>query len=201
MAKDFNINVINLDEVRQYLEDLPEDIFDDAKMVFRKAVIAADRQVKGRFGSKINSRSGTLRRSLGFSVTGTKLADLKASTFGRSSVGGNPVPYTLAQEFPTIIKAKDKYRRVPGGPYLNIPLSANQTAAGVMRMNARQVFEQGGFIAQSKAKNWIVFLGTGQPMFVLKKKVELKARLGMREAAADQIPTILSSLQNLIGED
>ena len=200
---DFDVEIVNLKAVGDYLNDMPEETFKDAKEVFQKAVVDADAQVKSNFGSSIQSRSGSLRRSLGMQVSGTSIASLSASIFGAASVGGSALKYTLAQEFgaqgPNRIVAKRAYRKVPGGPYLNIPLAANKTAAGVMRMNARQVFSQGGYIAQSKSKNWIVFL-KGEPMFVLKKSVELKPRLGMVKAAEDQVPTILSKLQDMIGD-
>lgn len=199
-GSNLSVRALNLAEVMDYLDDFPEETFEDAKLVFRKAVLAADAEVKGNLRSKLKSRSGTLRRSLGVSVTGTNLANIKASTFGRSSVQGEPVPYTLTQEYGATIKAKKAYRKVPGGPYLNIPLRANKDASGVTRLNARQVFDQGGYLLRGTL-GWAVMSGDDKAMFILVKKVTIPARLGMRDAADNQIPTILSQLQHLIGED
>jgi len=55
------------------------------------------------------------------------------------------------------------------------------------------------FISPRQA-SWGVFLGS-KMMMVLKKEVTIPARLGMVDAANDQIPTILSGLRDLIGED
>ena len=134
------------------------------------------------------------------SVTGTKLSSLRASIYSAANVGGIPVAYAPIHEYGGTIKAIDKYTGVPGGPYLNIPTGSNKTAAGVMKMSAKMVFDDGGYIQKSKAGNWGVFLGS-QMMFVLKKQVKIPARLGMADAAESQIPTILSSLQELIGRD
>jgi len=107
--------------------------------------------------------------------------------------------YTLTQEYGATIKAKKAYRNVPGGPYLNIPTKANKTAAGVTRLTARMVFDRGGYIQRTASKKWGVFL-KNQMMFALVKQVDIPPRLGMREAAADEVPTILYKLQQMIGE-
>lgn len=200
MVAQFRIESMSLADVRDYILDIPEKSFDDAKMVFKKAVIAADSEIKGRFGSEIQSRTGSLRRSLGTFVDGNQLSNLQASIYAAAYAAGVPLVYTMAQEFGGTIKAIDKYKKVPGGPYLNIPVFSNLTAAGVMRMGAREVFKAGGYIAKFGGRKWGVFL-KGKMMFVLRKEVTLKPRLGMIDAAEKQIPTILSSLQNLIGEE
>jgi len=202
MADDFGIETINMAELKDYILDVPEKSFDAAKMVFKKAVLAADTEVKGRFGSKIQSRTGSLRRSLATSVSGHEISNLQASFYAAAYAGGLPLLYTLAQEKGAKIRAIDKYKKVPGGPYLNIPVLDNLTAAGVMRMSAREVFKAGGYIAKRRhkfgTKKWGVFL-KGKLMFVLRKEVTLKPRLGMVDAGEKQIPTILSSLLKLIG--
>jgi len=115
-------------------------------------------------------------------------------------VAGVPVKYAPLQEFGGIIKAINKYTGVSGGPYLNIPTKSNLTPAGVMKKSAKELFNAGAHIHKSKAGNWGVFIG-GSMMMVLKKKVVIPARLGMIDAADDQIPTILSKLIALIGEN
>jgi len=182
------VTVVGLDEVRLLLSEFPEHSFDVTKMAISKAVLNTHAEVSSYSGG-LNNRSGLLRRSLKTDVKGTTLNNLHGDVY-------TDVKYAPIQEKGGTIKAIDKYLRVPGGPYLNIPLSANKTAAGVMRMNARQVFSSGGYIVKSRMGNYLVMSGTGQPMFVLKKQVTIPARLGMEKAADGEIPTLLSSLRN-----
>jgi len=190
-----SVEVINLSETFRYIERMPEETFEDAQFVFRTAVLAADSQVKGNFGKTLKTRSGTLRRSIQTSVEGTNLETLDARIFGAKFSGGEQLVYTLTQEFGAEIKAKNAYKNIPGGPFVNIPLSANKTPAGVQRLGAREVFNAGGYI-----RGRAVFSHDDKPMFALVKKVTIPAALGMIEAAEDQVPTILSSLQRKIGE-
>ena len=196
-----SMQVKNLEEVNDYLKKLPEDSFDDAKLIFQKAVLAADAKVKLRFTSMIiKSRTDNLRRSLRTSVTGTTLKTLRASFHSVANVAGTKITYAPMQEIGGTVKAIDKYTGVPGGPYLNIPVFSNLTPAGVMRKSAKMLFDEGAHIHKSKAGNWGVFLGS-KMMMVLKKEVTIPARLGMVDTTNDQIPTILSGLRDLIGED
>ncbi|KKN41610.1 hypothetical protein LCGC14_0721430 [marine sediment metagenome] len=202
MAGDgFKVEAVNLAEVQQYLDDLPEDTFDDAKLVFQTAVLEAHKTVSKNLKSKLNSRTGTLARSIRTEVKGTTLRTLRAALFGARDVGGKELVYTLVQEFGTgglpggVIRAKNAYKGVPGGPYLNIPVGVNLTPAGVQRLSAREVFSQQGAHIRGRA----VFVGD-KMMFALVKQVKIKPRLGMRDAVDAEIPTVLSSLQDLIGE-
>lgn len=196
----FSVQVVNLAEVNDYLRRLPETTFSQAKGVFQEAVIAADRRVKSLFGVRIQSRSGHLRRSLRTSVTGTKLDNLRASFYSAGTVAGNTVVYAPMQEYGGTIEAKNAYHGVPGGPYLNIPTRSNQTPAGVMKKSARMLFNEGAYIRKSRAGNWGVFL-ENKMMMVLKKRVHITPKLSMNVSADRQIPTILSSLVRLIGEE
>jgi len=174
---------------------MPEDTFTQAKTVMSKGVAAINKQVKDNATNILNVRSGRLRRSLQFEVSGTNLKNIQASVYSASVVGGSPVAYAPIHEYGGTIKAKNKYKGVPGGPYLNIPTDANKTPAGVTRLNARQVFQAGGYIGGR-----VVFNNADEPMFYLVKSVTIPARLGMEAAAEDEIPTILSGLASVIGE-
>lgn len=200
MTEDFKIEVKNLAEVNQYLNQIPENTFDDTKIIFQKAVLKADKRVKSLFGVRLKVRTGMLRRSLRTSVTGTKLSNLRASFYSVANVAGVSVIYAPIHEYGGTVEAIDKYRGVPGGPYLNIPTGSNKTPAGVMRKSAKMVFDEGGYIQRSRKGNWGVFLGD-KMMFVLKKKVHIPPRLNMIISAERQIPTILSSLKDLVGGD
>ena len=195
MPKPLSVEIINLSETLRYLERMPEETFDDAHDAFQVAVLAADAQVKGNFGGKLQVRTGTLRRSIQTSVEGTDLRTLDARIYGAKFAGGEQLVYTLTQEFGATIKAKRAYKGVPGGPYLNIPLAANKTAAGVQRMSAREVFGAGGYI-----RGRAVFSHDDKAMFALVKEVKVRPALGMIEAAEDQVPTILSTLQRRVGD-
>ena len=196
-----NAEIRNFKEVREYLDELPESTFEDAKTIFAKAVLDADKEVKLRFSSgKIKSRTGALRRSLRTSVSGNTIKTLQASFYSVANVSGTEIKYAPMQEMGGKVKAIDKYTGVPGGPYLNIPVFSNLTPAGVMRKSAKMLFNEGAHIHKSKASNWGVFLGS-KMMMVLKKEVKIPARLGMVDAAKNQIPTMLSRLADLIGEE
>lgn len=189
-----NSKVIGLVELREYLRTLPEDSAGLVKKQLGKSVLNVQKKVTGDFitgggigGDKLHSRTGLLRRSIKTSLTGSKLADLKGATF-------TDVIYAPIQEEGGVITAKNAYKRVPGGPYLNIPLSANLTAAGVMRKDAKTVFNEGGSLFQSSTGKWFVTLN-GQLMFVLKKSVTIPARLHLVDTAEDEIPTLLSNIQ------
>lgn len=193
------VDIKNLGEVKQYLDRLPERAFDDAKKIFAEAVFNADKTIKKNATEKLKVRTGALRRSIVSSVSGSNLGTLQATVGSSSKVGGVELVYAPLHEFGGTVRAKNAYKRVPGGPYLNIPLSANKTAAGVTRLQAREVFNQGGSIVKTKSGGYGVLLN-GQMMFTLKKQVVIPARLGMIEASEDEVPTILNRLVNLIGD-
>lgn len=189
------VDVINLAEVQQYLDELPEDTFNKSKNIFTDAVFVAHGTVAKNLTTKLKIRTGTLARSVRTEVEGTKLKNLRASLYGARDLGGKQLVYTLTQEFGATIKAKRAYKGVPGGPYLNIPIGSNLTPAGVQRLGAREVFNQGGYIVGRTV------MLKGEVMFALVKQVKIPPRLGMRDAVDEQIPTVLSSLQKLLGED
>ncbi len=188
-----SVVIIGSEEVQSLLNALPDHLFDRAKKAIGVSTLAVHTRVSDFSGgsNRLNSRTGLLRRSLKAKIEGSKLNSLRGSV----STG---VKYAPIHETGGTIRAKDKYLRVPGGPYLNIPLDANKTAAGVMRRNAGAVFGAGGYIIKSKRANYIVMSNQGVPMFVLVKQVTLKARLGMVDAMEDEVPTLLGSLQRLL---
>ena len=193
------VEITGLEEVKTFLSDMPEETFQGAKKVFQKAVIGAANKVK-RFDN-LKTRTGALKRSIQQQVSGTTLKDLYASIFSAQGSGSDEVKYAPIQEFGGTVKAIDKYLKVPGGPYLNIPIADNKTPAGVMRESAREVFQSGeGHIRKAKSGKWLVFKGD-KLMFVLVKQVTLSPRLGMFDAAEAEIPTLLSGLREMIGEE
>jgi len=195
-----NVKLKNIAAIKRYLYIMPESMFKDARKVFSTAVFKADKKIKDNATTELKVRTGALRRSIVSVVSGNDLDTLQASVGSASKVGGVELVYAPIHEYGGTIKAKKAYKKVPGGPYLNIPMSANKTPAGVTRLQAREVFNQGGRVIKTKNGKYGVLLN-GQMMFILKKQVVIPARLGMIKAAENEVPTILSSLVNLIGED
>ena len=207
MPEQLSIEFVNLAGVERYLKDLPDEIFKDAKTVFKKAVLEAQAEVESNFGASLKSRTGALKRSINTYVEGKDIGSLRASLYGAASAKGTQMIYTLMQEYGGEVVAKNAYKNVPGGPYLNIPTGANKTPSGVQKLSAREVFNRGGYLVHG-SRGWAVMLkggkmGKGRPraMFALVKKVTIPAKLGMRDAAEDQVPVILARLIRLIGEN
>lgn len=191
---DFTVTIENQKAIRDYLDNLPEDTFTKAKAGFQVLALAADTQVKKNTTTKLKRRSGALARSIRTGVKGTNLANLTGSIYALHKFGSATVVYAPIHEYGGTIKAKNAYHSVEGGPFLNIPTDENKTAAGVQRLTARMVFQHGGYIAGKG-----VYLD-GVKMFSLVKAVKIPARLGMRDAVDDNIPTLLSTLADQIGE-
>ncbi len=197
-----SVSARGIDEIEDYLKRLPEDTFQQAKRVFARAMFNAQSDVN----DNINDRSGNLARSIQTEVVGTDIDSLRVSLYSAASVDGAAVIYGPVHEFGAmganaIRPVNNRYAWVPGGPYLNIPEDANLTPARVMRMSATQVFASGeASVAIKDGGGWGVYMGSTL-MFSLIKKAEIPATLGMRKAVEDQIPTVLSELQNLIGEE
>lgn len=180
------------EEVRRLLEKMPEHVFKQTKTAISKAVFRAHAIVSENTRSKLHIRTGALRRSIQNVVTGNDMNSLYGSVW-------SDMIYAPLQEFGGTIRPKNnKYARVPGGPYINIPLMPNKTPAGVMRSTARQVFTAGGYIGKSKAGNWIVFSHSGKPMFILVKQAKIPPRLGMIKAQEDVVPQLLNDLEHIL---
>ena len=189
----FRVELVNLKEVQDYIETIPKVSFPAAKEVFSKSAISAANVVKQM--KNLGIRSGALKKSIQQGVSGTDFDTLRASVYSAQGFGGSQVKHAPMQEFGGTIKAKNAYKGVPGGPYLNIPVGSNLTPAGVMRKSARTVFAEGGHI-----RGRSVWLGDSM-MFALVKSVKLKPRLGMTDAVEDEIPTLLSNLVDVIGAE
>jgi len=188
------VQVVGAEEVKAYLAKLPFWWFEEAKKAFRETASEAHKKVSARVrdgsGDTLHARTGQLRRSLNFEVHGDSIKTLGASVFSDASFA----KYATVHEFGATIKAKDKYLRVPGGPYLNIPLAANKTPAGVMRFSARDIFNAGGYIAGRAVMN-----AEGVPMFALVKQVTIPARLQMVKTVTGEIPSLLTRLEAATG--
>lgn len=191
---------VNAEEVNKLLNDLPDHLFESAKDIIRKAVFGAQRTVKKKFNGSpsdsLQSRTGDLSRSIRTTLTGSKLDNIQGEIYTKKI-------YAPIHETGGTIKAKRAFSGLPGGPYLAIPSDINKTKSGVTRLSVRDSFNSGGTyirrINASKARFMIINNTTG-PLFWLVKSVDIKARLGMVSAAEDEIPTLLSRLDDILLE-
>jgi hypothetical protein len=131
-------------------------------------------------GTKLRARSGHLRSSVGGRVTGSKLSTLKAVM----RVGGGRAGYARIQEKGGVVRPKKKR-------YLTVPLpAALRGKTGTLRPKAkiRKVgdrYETGfgpTFIITGPSGHLIIMVrkenGTMVPLYVLKRSVKIKPRLG-----------------------
>lgn len=91
--------------------------------------------------------------------------------------------YMTVQEHGAIIRPRN-------AKYLAIPLPAALNSNGTPRKTGPREWRN-TFIAKSRAGNLIIFLKTGRdivPLYVLKKRVRLPARLGLRSEMRAQRP-------------
>jgi len=198
MATNTTVKVEGVDEVNTLLAQLPDHSLTVAKDALRITLLDARDKVLGNFerysksnfigGDNLRTRSGQLKASIKTSVRGTKLSALSGSFYSTS-------PTAPIHEFGGTVEAKKAYATVPGGPYMNIPLPSNLSSNGIQLQSPAQVFSSGGRIIKSKLNNFLVVSKQGLLMFVLKKSVYIKPRLGMVKAAEDEIPTLLGVLR------
>lgn len=196
MPVNVQIEVKGAEELRKFVAGIPDAQYKGARAAFSDAAFGAQKEVLGNLsGEPMQSRSGALAKSITPQVVGTDLSSLS----GRIYSG---MAYARIHEKGGTVIAKNAYKGMPGGPYLNIPAEDNKTAAGVQRMTAKMVFEKGGKIAARSRMEWGQTQGLGiylddKLMFTLAKKVTIKAQLGMEKAADNQIPTLMSALQSM----
>lgn len=192
---------VQLDDTafQQLLTQFPQELFTIVKTEIGKTLIVVQKKVSDEFvaAGGLQSRTGKLKRSLQTNVEtsgGGVLGEIKGKLTGGG--GNDQVIYALLQEKGGTVTAKTKYLGVPGGPYLNIPTSANKTAAGVMRQNAGMVFGAGGYIVRSQAGKYLVMSSQNIPMFVLVKQVVIPPRLKMvfhSESEVDNLVTAINT--------
>lgn len=207
-------------ELQQFIRFLPEFLFEGARDVFRQTVFAVQGRVLARLqGTPMQSRTGALARSMLTDVSGSEIATLTASVYSAGS-GDKGIAYARIHEFGGVIEAKNAYRWLPGGPYLNIPTTANMTAAGVQRMTPAQVFAAGGKV-MSPPKTTTTSLTTGagggsittrtsgglgvyldgEKMFSFAKRVTIKPQLGLRDSAEAEVVPMLKRFGALLLKD
>ena len=173
------------------VRELPDLVLTRTKAAISRATDNAYEIVLNNTQMKLHIRTGALHHSIKKLVTGNDLNTLRGRVWTSTS-------YAPIHETGGIIRAKNKYMNVPGGPYLHIPLNYNKTKMGIMRFNAGQIFATGGYIARSKLGNWIVFSDSNKPMFALKKMVKIPPRVGMQVAQEEVMPQLLYDLDHIL---
>lgn len=175
--------------VREYIDSLPEEVFDEAKQAFDEASIEAYNNIINRVsGYPLKVGSGKLRSSIKRNIEGTSISTIRTSITSNS-------PYIKTHEFGATIKAKNKYMWLKGGPYMNIPTKENMNN-GLVVYSSRTLFNYGAKIRTSSQGFGIY--SAGIRMFNLVKQVKINPTLKFRETALDSIPTLLSKLQQLM---
>ena len=206
-----SVRLVGVDEVQDYLQQLPDAFYEDARTAISETVFRGQERVQDRIkdgaGDTLHSRTGSLRRSIRGEVHGETLRELYGTVYSAERVA----PYAPVHEEGATIRAQNAYQGLPGGPYLNIPAADNLTPAGVQRETAREVFDSGAVILPIDApsadygvfkEGWLDNSNTVDllPMFWLVKQVEIPPRLKMVETLEDEVPTLLNRLDALVEE-
>lgn len=194
MASNFQVTYTGVESVQELIRSLPEKMTSALRGEVTTSVFNIQREVSGNFGGPIKVRSGNLRRSIQVEVAGVALGDTSGSIF-------SDMVYAPIQELGGVIEAKTAFRKLPGGPFLGIPVADNLTPSGLMRKSASTVMSEGGHFAKSHSGKWIIFSRSGGLMFVLVKSVTLKPRLGMVKAAENEVPKFLSRMDLRIQDE
>lgn len=175
--------------VKQFLKELPDDCYTDARRAFEEVGIQAHTAIRARAnGLGVKRRSGELYNSIKFSVRGNDLNTLKMSISTNN-------PYAAVHETGETIKAKNKYLWLRGGPYMNIPTTANTRNDGTAVQNATALFNSGARV-KSGGSGFGIYKGQTKMMH-LAKSVTIPARLKFRETGQDYFPILLSRLEEI----
>ena len=186
---------VQSDNVRLALESAPRIVNSEVVNSMREIGVGWERSVKQRFkgggkgasgGKDLYSRTGALRRSVRFKLN-------RGARTLHMLVGDAATPYANIQEDGGTVRPKRK-------KFLTIPLDNAKTASGALsgsykiRRDGRGFKTDKGptFIYKSKAGNLIVAVKRNNrkkidlrrdSLYVLKKSVTIKARLGAWDAA------------------
>jgi phage gpG-like protein len=166
---------IDMKALQAAMRHAPERLFTEIRSAFRahgsRMLEAMKRErIRGGGGAPkadhLTRRSGNLSRSFRSQITGSKLSDLRLTVYTTS-------PYAPIHEHGGEVKAKRSR-------FLTIPLGAAKTAGGVAQRPARSF--PGAFFFRSRRGSLILarrLEGGGlEPLFVLKERVQIPARLG-----------------------
>lgn len=148
---------------------------------------------------RLRARSQALRGSVRSSVTGRNMKSLRARFF----VGGGKAGYAALQEFGGVIKPVSARA-------LTIPLENAYTAGGRFRNKAKIRKEGDSYTTDfgpTFIRNKVIFADLGNdkvlPLYVLRQRVEVPARLGagytLNEVAKRTLPKMLTAMSRVLG--
>ncbi len=132
--------------------------------------------------------------------TGKGLDSIK-KTIKVNSGAGDFVEITgqIGAPFPMSVHERGKTIRPKRAKFLAIPLPAAVDSKGVLRMRPREWPDT--FVGRSSKGNLLIFQvsGTGIiPLFLLKRKVKIPARLGMGKALTKELPFFQKRLIDML---
>ncbi len=162
------------DEFRAAMEKAPRRLFEEvtSRLVNRgrEFIQRTFPRARLRGGDGLHNRTGRLRGSFDITSKGDDLNSWQMAEFTTS-------PYAKIHEHGGTVRPKR-------AKYLAIPLAAAKTKGGDVRGGPRAFTNT--FFAKSKAGNLILFQNQGKgkkplPLFVMKREVNLKPRLGFFE--------------------
>lgn len=143
----------------------------------------------GTTSSSLSRRSGEAMDSL---KKGVKVTD---------GIGG--IEGSMSGAFYLTIHEYGGTIRATKAQYLTIPLKAALNSNGTPKKRSAREWNN-TFVGQSKAGNLIIFQRQGRqliPLYVLKKSVKIKARLGLRKAQEDAVDAFIGRVANIVAED
>lgn len=143
----------------------------------------------GTTGSSLSRRSGTGVSSL---LRGVRV----------SSTGGG-LEGSISGAFYLAIHEYGGEMRATRAQYMTIPLPEALNANGTPKRQSAREWNN-TFVGKSRNGNLIVFQRRGRlivPLYVLKKQVRIRARLGLRQAQADAMDTFINRLAKLVTEE
>lgn len=174
----------DLSKLKRGLQRLPTATFKNAQEAFRQSGREFQRKMTlERFRpysswknntDQMQSRSGFLRKSLGYSVTGSRLGDLELRVY---SAG---IRYANLQEYGGTITPKN-------GRYLALPIGKALDRRGIPKKRGPREYPD-GFFFTSKRGNLLFGIRVGkgkkkeiQPLYLLRDSVKIPPRFGFRK--------------------
>lgn len=171
-------------EFRRRLSKFSRTMPRETRRGMSNALSIVERKVKTKLsGSYLKARTGKLRADWWKRIDGTKTV---------TGILGSPTPYSKIQEKGGTITPKR-------GRALTIPTNENKTAAGVARISARELKDQG----RSFIRKGVIFekrAGGIVPMFILVRSVRIRAKHYLRDSLNESKEAIKNQFAKAIGD-
>lgn len=184
--------------VRRNMRDMLDTAAEAMRQRHGTAWAAGSRLPYGRAG-RLHVRSGRMIESLLNSVKVTETPD------GVTGTIGGPF-WMVTHEEGRTIRARNRYVTLRGeriGPFLFIPLPDVLDAQGVPRTLTSSDW-RGAFVIRSRKRHYLIVRREGGglvPMFLLRKRVTVRARLGLRDTISALTPVFVERLFKSLDEE